>query len=97
MGRGMSMAPNDEFIREVDEEYRRDQVAKIWQRYNGVIIGAAILLVVAVGGWRYWEHVQETRSQAAAVRYEDALRLSREDKSAFISAWTTISYLVERS
>ncbi|GEO13306.1 hypothetical protein MAE02_10020 [Microvirga aerophila] len=81
MGRGMSMAPNDEFIREVDEEYRRDQVAKIWQRYNGVIIGAAILLVVAVGGWRYWEHVQETRSQAAAARYEDALRLSREDKS----------------
>ena len=77
----MSMAPNDEFIREVDEEYRRDQVAQIWKRYNGVIIGAAILLVAAVGGWRYWEHCQETRSQAAAVRYEDALQLSREDKS----------------
>ena len=39
------MAPNDEFIREVDEEYRRDQVAQIWKRYNGLIIGAAVLLV----------------------------------------------------
>lgn len=76
----MSMAPKDEFIREVDEEYRRDQVAQIWKRYNGLIIGAAALVVASVGGWRYWEHMQETRSQAAAVRYEDALRLSREDK-----------------
>ncbi len=77
----MSMAPNDEFIREVDEEYRRDQVAQIWKRYSGVIIGAAALIVASVGGWRYWEHMQETRSQAAAVRYEDALNLSRQDKS----------------
>jgi hypothetical protein len=75
------MAPNDEFIREVDEEYRRDRIAQIWTRYNGVIIGAAFLVVVSVGGWRYWEHVQETRSQAAAGRYEEALSLSRQDKS----------------
>jgi hypothetical protein len=75
------MAPKDEFIREVDEEYRRDQVAQIWKRYSGVIIGAAALIVASVGGWRYWEHMQETRSQAAAVRYEDALNLSRQDKS----------------
>jgi len=74
------MAPNDEFIREVDEEYRRDQLAQIWNRYNGVIIGVAILVVAAVGGWRYWEHYQQTQSQAAAVQYEDALKLSREDK-----------------
>jgi hypothetical protein len=74
------MAPNDEFIREVDEEYRRDQMAQIWKRYNGVIIGVAALVVAGVGGWRYWEHYQETRSQASAVRYEEALRLSSEDK-----------------
>jgi hypothetical protein len=74
------MAPNDEFIREVDEEYRRDQIAQIWKRYNGVIIGVVILIVAAVGGWRYWEHMQETQAQAAAFRYDDALRLSREDK-----------------
>ena len=75
------MAPNDEFIREVDEEYRRDRIAQIWTRYNGVIIAAAFLVVASVGGWRYWEHVQETRSQAAAGRYEEALSLSRQDKS----------------
>lgn len=74
------MAPNDEFIREVDEEYRRDQIAKIWERYNGIIIAVVALVVAGVGGWRYWEYHQETKAQAAAVRFEDALKLSTENK-----------------
>jgi len=69
---------SDEFIREVDEEYRRDQIAMIWKRYNGVIIGLAILLVAVVGGYRYWQHVEQTRAEAAATRYEEASRQARD-------------------
>ncbi|HEU6441782.1 MAG TPA: tetratricopeptide repeat protein [Microvirga sp.] len=76
----MATNRNDEFIREVDEEYRRDQLAKIWARYSGVIIAVVVLVVGGVGGWRFWEHVQQTRAQAAASRFEDALRLSGENK-----------------
>ncbi len=74
------MAQNDEFIREVDEEYRRDQIAKIWARYNSLIIAVVVLVVGGIGGYRYWEHMQETRAQAAAARFEDALKLSAEGK-----------------
>ena len=74
------MAQNDEFIREVDEEYRRDQIARMWERYNGVIIALAVLLVAAVAGWRYWQYTQETRAQAAAARYQEALQLSADGK-----------------
>ncbi len=70
-----------DFIREVDEEYRRDQIMQIWKRYSGVIVGLAILLVAAVGGWRYWQYAERQRAEAAAVRYEDAVRLAREGKS----------------
>jgi hypothetical protein len=77
----MATNPNDEFIREVDEEYRRDQITKIWQRYNGLIIAVVVLVVAAVGGWRYWEYMQEGRAQAAAARYEDALKLSTDNKA----------------
>lgn len=77
----MATNRNDEFIREVDEEYRRDQMAKIWARYNGLIIAVVVLVVGGVGGWRYWEHVQESRAQAAAVRYEDAVKLAGDSKS----------------
>ena len=87
------MAPNDEFIREVDDEYRRDRVAQIWKRYNGLIIGGVLVMLALVGGWRYWEHMQETaragsrrplRGSAAAVprrkerRGETGLRSARE-------------------
>lgn len=75
------MAQNDEFIREVDEEYRRDQLAKIWARYSGLIIAVVVLVVGGVGGWRYWEHMQQTRAQAAAVRFEEALKLSTDGKN----------------
>ena len=74
------MAQNDEFIREVDEEYRRDQIAQIWARYNGVIIGLAVIVILAVAGWRYWEYTEQTRAQAAAMRYQEALQLSAEGK-----------------
>lgn len=74
------MAESNEFVREVNEEYRRDRIAQIWTRYSGVIVGLAILLVVAVGGWRYWQHLERTRAEAAATRFEDALRLARDGK-----------------
>ena len=74
------MAQNDEFIREVDEEYRRDQLAKVWERYNGIIIAVVVLVVAGVGGWRFWQYREQNLAQEAAVRYEEALRLSSEDK-----------------
>lgn len=71
----------NEFFREVDEEYRRDRIAQIWKRYSGVIVGLAILFVATVGGWRYWQHMEQARSEAAGARFEEALRLGREGKT----------------
>jgi hypothetical protein len=70
-----------EFIREVDEEYRRDQVARFWKRYSGLVIGLAILVVAAVGGWRYWQHAERQKAEAAAIAFDDALRLAREGRA----------------
>jgi hypothetical protein len=74
------LVESNEFIREVDEEYRRDRIAEIWKRYNNLIIGLAILIVAAVGGWRYWQHLERTRAEEAAARYQEALRLDQEGK-----------------
>lgn len=74
------LAESNEFIREVDEEYRRDRIAQIWKRYNGVIIALAILVIGAVGGWRYWQHYQRTQAEAASARFQEALRLDQENK-----------------
>ena len=41
-----------ELFDEVDEEVRREQLKKLWDRYSIYIVAAAILVVAAVGGWR---------------------------------------------
>jgi len=75
------MAENNEFIREVNEDYRRDQVAAIWRRYSGAIIAVAVLVVAGVGGWRYWQHDQRVRADAASERFDAANRLAHDGKT----------------
>ncbi|MGA0596063.1 tetratricopeptide repeat protein [Enterovirga sp. CN4-39] len=71
----------DEFIREVDEEYRRQRIAEIWKRYSALIVGVAFLLVAGVAGWRYWQHVELQRSEAASAQYDAAAALARDGKA----------------
>jgi len=55
---------NEAFIREVDEEVRREQTAKLARRY-GVIVGVIVVLALgAFGGTLWW------RSHQAAVAAE---------------------------
>ena len=80
-GRG-AMAENNEFVREVNEDYRRDRVAQIWRRYSGVFIALAILFVAGVGGWRYWQNAQRVAAEAASEQFDAANKLAREGKTA---------------
>lgn len=75
------MAENNEFIREVNEDYRRDQVAEIWRRYSGLIIAVAVLVVAGVAGWRYWQADQKSRAETASESFETANRLARDGKT----------------
>jgi hypothetical protein len=76
------MAENNEFLREVDEDYRRDRILQIWKRYSGVIIALAVLVVAGVAGWRYWQNQQRVAAEAASVQFDDANRLAKDGKVA---------------
>jgi len=41
-----------ELFDEVDEEVRREQLKKLWDKYSIVIIALGILVGAGVGGWR---------------------------------------------
>ncbi|KQM61370.1 MULTISPECIES: tetratricopeptide repeat protein [unclassified Sphingomonas] len=58
----MALTPqnNEAFIREVDEELRREQMSNIGKRYGLFIIAAVVLALVAFGGWTWWQHRQNT-------------------------------------
>jgi hypothetical protein len=50
------------FLREVDENLRRDQLRDIGRKYGGWLIGGLVLFLAAVGGWLYWQERQRAAS-----------------------------------
>ncbi len=73
---------DDSLLREVKEEIRREQMEKLWQRYNGLIFGAAALIVLAVGGYKYLETRRIAAEQAAGAEFAAAENLSDDKKKA---------------
>jgi hypothetical protein len=59
---------NESFLREVDENLRRDQMRDFGQRYGKWLIAAVVLFLAAVAGWLYWQDRQQ--KQAAAQSEE---------------------------
>jgi hypothetical protein len=70
----------DTFIREVDEDMRREQFARIWERYGVFIVAAAVLLVAAVAGYKYMEYRRISAAEASGARYEAAAKLATSGK-----------------
>ena len=54
--------PDDSFIREVDEEYRRDQLKSLWQRYGKLLIAALVIGLATLAGVLYWRE-SRTRTE----------------------------------
>jgi len=70
----------DEYLSELE----RLEMAKKWWRenYKSILLGALIAVVV-VGGWRYWQYRVQSRSEAAAAMFADMLlSLQKHDDAA---------------
>jgi hypothetical protein len=69
-----------DIFREVDEDLRREQFKKLWAKYQGLIIGAALLIVLGVGGWRAYEWWQARLAAEAGTSFESAMALGEAGK-----------------
>ena len=49
---------SEAFLREVDEDLRRDQAQAFAKRYASIIAGAVLLFLAGIGGWLYWQDRQ---------------------------------------
>jgi hypothetical protein len=71
-----------ELFNEVDEELRREQLKRLWDRYSLYIIALAILIVAGVGGWRGYEYLEGKKAAEAGAAFDRAADLSEQNKHA---------------
>ena len=63
----MALKPNDgeTFLKEVDDELRREQITSFFTRYGWWLIAGAVLILGAVGGWLWWSGRQAAAREGA--------------------------------
>ena len=71
-----------ELFDEVDEEVRREQLKRLWDRYSIYIIAAALLIIAAVGGWRGYQYLEAKKAAEAGAAFDKAVELSEQNKHA---------------
>lgn len=72
---------NDALFRELQEEVRREQFQKIWQKYGTYFLLAAVAIVVAVAGIKIWESQRFAANNAAGADFEAAAALASSAKT----------------
>ena len=80
-----------DIFHEVDEEVRREQLKKLWDRYSIYLIALAVIVVLAVAAWRGYEWWEAKKAAAAGSAFEAAVALSdvgkhQEAENAFAKA-----------
>lgn len=75
-----------DIFREIDEELRHERYSKLWQTYGKYIIAAALVLALAIAGYRGWDYYRTKQHQADSARFAAAERLMRDGKNGDAAA-----------
>lgn len=62
----------DLLIKEVDEDLRREQYAKLWRAYGKYAIAGAVAIVLGVAGYQVWQGWQNRQFQKGAAAFTAA-------------------------
>ena len=69
-----------DIFHEVDEEVRREQLKKLWERYGNYFVAACVLVVIGVGAWRGYEWWQAKQAAQSGAAFEQAVTLAEAGK-----------------
>jgi hypothetical protein len=69
-----------DIFQEVDEEVRREQLKKLWDRYGTYFIALAVLIVAGVAAWRGYDYWQSKKAAEFGAQFNAAAILSEQGK-----------------
>jgi hypothetical protein len=69
-----------DIFKEVDEDIRREQLHKLWDRFGPYVLGLAVLIVAVTAGYRGWVYWQDRQAQASGDRFLNAIQLAADGK-----------------
>jgi hypothetical protein len=72
---------NDSFYREIDEEVRRERMARFWDKYGLYVVGLFAIFLASIGGYQLWQSRQATLANEGGTIYNDAARLLADGKT----------------
>jgi hypothetical protein len=71
-----------DIFQEVDEEVRREQLQKLWERYQNFVFAGIFLILAGVGGWLGYQRYEEKRAAETGTAFEVAQTLDQDGKAA---------------
>lgn len=77
---GVESAFVSDIFHEVDEEVRRDQFRKLWERYGNYFVALCVLVIAGVGAWRGYDYWLTKKAAEAGAAFEAAVTLSEQGK-----------------
>ena len=63
-----------DLLDEIKDDIKQERVGKLWKRYGTIIVSLAIAIVVGTTGKVWWDDHKNTKEQAFALQYYQALR-----------------------
>jgi hypothetical protein len=69
-----------DIFQEVDEEVRREQLKKLWDRYGIYAVIAAFLVVAGIAAWRGYSWLEARKAAEAGAAFEAASTLAETGK-----------------
>ena len=75
-----------DIFREIDEDLRRENFARLWARYGIYLIAILVVVVLGTAGVVGWRQYQDSQRRAEGVRYAAAAALVQQGKTADAAA-----------
>lgn len=84
----MALAPQNEdaFLREVDEELRRDRIGQLWRRYGRIAVALLLLGLALLAAFLYWQSDRERKVGQDGELLTQAIADLSEGKEAGVKA-----------